>query len=181
MKKRHKKWKLLALFLLLLISASAYAIKNPAIIYKISNLKNEQPQPTAAQLSSVCTNPEALSHVYNPGRLVVLDPCKTVSGTIAKIIKEKDGDTHLRLKVDPQYSDTINQANVNGQGGNLVVEIVCAFEATQEDAIDACGGYENKIPVPSEGEHVVITGQFVSDSEHGGWNEIHPVYAIVVK
>ncbi len=172
----------MAIFILLLIAASAYAIKNPAIIDKIPSLKNEQPQqPTATQLSSVCTNPEPLSHVYNPGRLIVLDPCKTVSGTISKLIREKDGDTHLRLKVDPQYSDTINQANVDSQGGNLVVEIVCAFEVTQADAIDACSGYENKIPVPRVGEHVVITGQFVSDSEHGGWNEIHPVYAIAAK
>jgi hypothetical protein len=61
------------------------------------------------------------------------------------------------------------------------VEIVCAFEISQTDAIDACSGYENKIPVPAVNEHLVITGQFVSDTEHGGWNEIHPVYGINVK
>ncbi len=75
MKKRQKKWKLLALFLLLFIAASAYAIKNPAIINRIPNFKIEQPEPTAGQLSSACTNPEPLKHVYNPGRLVVIDPC----------------------------------------------------------------------------------------------------------
>jgi hypothetical protein len=47
------------------------------------------------------------------------------------MIKEKDGDTHIWLKVDTQYADIINQANVNGQGANLVVEIVCAFEVNQ--------------------------------------------------
>ncbi len=171
----------MAIFLLLLIAASIYAIKNPAIIDRIPNFKIEQPKPTAGQLSSVCTNPKPLNHVYNPGRLVVLDPCKTVSGTVVKMIKEKDGDTHIRLKVDSQYADTINQANVNGQGGNLVIEIVCAFEVTQADAINACSGYENKISVPAVNEHVLITGQFVSDTEHGGWNEIHPVYGINVK
>jgi hypothetical protein len=138
-------------------------------------------QPVSTDQLSVCTNPEPLKHVYNPKRLVVLDPCKTVSGTVVKIIKENDGDTHIRLKVDPQYTDTINQVNVDKQGGDLVVEIVCAYEVTQADAINACSGYENKISVPKVNDHVVITGQFVSDTEHGGWNEIHPVYGISVK
>ena len=180
MKKRHKKWNFLILILLLLIIGYAYAVRNPIIIDKIPNRPSKQPEPTANQLSSVCINPEPLKHVYDPGRLVVLDPCKTVSGTVVRMIKEKDGDTHIRLKVDPQYADTINQVNVNGQGGNLVVEIVCAFEVSQADAINACSGYQNKIPVPAVNEHVIITGQFVSDTEHGGWNEIHPVYGINV-
>ncbi len=182
MRKRKTKFKSWVLVLLLLLIISyVYAIKNPAIIDKIPNSKDGQPEPAVNQSLSACINPEPLKHVYHPGRLVVLDPCKTVSGTVAKMIKEKDGDTHIRLKVDPQYADTINQANVNGQGGNLVVEIVCAFEVSQTDAIDACSGYENIIPVPAVNEHVVITGQFVSDTEHGGWNEIHPVYGISVK
>jgi hypothetical protein len=180
LKKRHRKWNFLVLSLLLII-ASVYAIKNPGTIDKILNARNEQPESTAAQLSSVCTNPEPLNHVYNPSRLVVLNQCKTVSGAVVKIIKEKDGDTHIRLKVDSQYSDTINQANVDGQGGNLVIEIVCAYEVTQKDAINACTAYENKIPVPKVNDHVAITGQFVSDTEHGGWNEIHPVYEISEK
>lgn len=182
MRKRKTKFKSWVLILLLLLIISyVYSIKNPAIIDKIPNFKDGQPEPAVNQTPSTCINPEPLKHVYNPGRLVVLDPCKTVSGTVVKMIKEKDGDTHIRLKVDPQYADTINQANVNGQGGNLVVEIVCAFEVTQADAINACSGYENKISVPAVNEHVIITGQFVSDTEHGGWNEIHPVYGINVK
>lgn len=182
MRKRKKKFKSWILVLLLLLIVSyAYATKNPIIIDKIPNIAGKEPEPTVNQPTSACINPEPLKHVYNPGRLVVLDPCKTVSGTVAKMIKEKDGDTHIRLKVDSQYADTINQANVNGQGGNLVVEIVCAFEVTQADAINACSGYENKISVPAVNEHVIITGQFVSDTEHGGWNEIHPVYGINIK
>ncbi len=167
--------------LLLIFGGYVYAIKNPIIIDKIPGITPKQPEPTLNQPSSACVNPEPLKHVYNPGMLIVLDPCKTVSGTVVKIIKEADGDTHIRLKVDAQYADTINQANVNGQGGNLVIEIVCAFKVTQADAIDACSGYENKIPVPAVNDHVVITGQYVSDTEHEGWNEIHPVYGISVK
>ncbi len=87
--------------------------------------------------------------------LIILDPCKTVSRTVVKIIKEADGDTHIRLKVDSQYADTINLANINGQGGNQVIEIFCAFKVTQVDAIDACSGYENKTFAECN-DHVVI-------------------------
>ncbi len=162
-------------------------------------------KPTYAQPSSVCTNPEPLKHIYDPKRLVVLNPCKTVSGTVLKVINETDGDAHIRLKVDPQYSDTINKANIDGNDtaieivcvfdhlglspaataglpcGNLVVEIVCASETTKTNAMDACSGYDNKIKVPRVNDHIVVTGQFVSDIDHGGWNEIHPVYKIDVK
>ncbi len=137
-----------------------------------------EPEPTTSQQASVCANAEPLNHVYNPDRLVVLEPCKTVSGTVMKVIQEQDGDTHVRLNVDPQYSNTINQANINGQHGYLVLEIVCAYPVTQTDAIDACTKYTNEIRIPKVGEHIEVTGQFVSDSDHGGWNEIHPVYEL---
>ncbi len=177
MRKQEKRIKILVLILLLLLAIgciqtnerSSVAIRNPS-------QTGSQPEPT----SSLCMNPEPLKHVYNSSRLTVLDPCKTVSGTVVSMIKEPDGDTHIRFKVDPQYADTINQANVDKQGGNLVVEIVCAFEVTQADAIDACSGYENKIPVPAVNDHIVITGQLVLDTSHG-WNEIHPVYGINAK
>ncbi len=179
---RQKRLKPLALVLLLFIAIGCIEKnENPVVAGTAPKITDIQSVSTANQLSSVCTNPEPLKHIYNPKRLIVLDSCKTVSGTVVKIIKESDGDTHIRLKVDPQYAGTINQVNVDRQGGNLVVEIVCAFEVTQADAINACSGYENKIPVPKVNDHVVITGQFVSDTEHGGWNEIHPVYGISIK
>lgn len=179
---RQKRLKLLALVLFLVIATGCIGkIENSVVKETTPAVTDMQPVSTAGQLPSACTNPEPLKHVYNPKRLVVLDSCKTVSGTVVKIIKENDGDTHIRLKVDSQYADTINQVNVDKQGGNLVVEIVCAYEVTQADAISACSGYENKIPLPKVNDHVVITGQFVSDTEHGGWNEIHPVYGISVK
>lgn len=180
---RQKRLKLLALALFLVIATGCIGKIENSVVKEATPAVTDMQQPvsTAGQLSSACTNPEALKHVYNLKRLVVLDPCKTVSGTVVKIIKENDGDTHIRLKVDPQYADTINQVNVDKQGGNLVVEIVYAYEVTQADAINACSGYKNKIPLPEVNNHVVIVGQFVSDTEHGGWNEIHPVYGISVK
>jgi hypothetical protein len=179
-KMRKKRLKLLALVLFLVI-ATGYVEKNEISVIKDITPAVTDIQPVSTDQLSVCTNPEPLKHVYNPKRLVVLDPCKTVLGTVVKVIKENDGDTHIRLKVDPQYADTINQVNIDRQGGNLVVEIVCAFEVTQADAINACSGYENKIQLPEVNEHIVITGQFVSDTEHGGWNEIHPVYGLSVR
>ncbi len=177
---RQKRLKPLVLVLFLFIAIGCIEkSENPVVAETTPKITDIQPVSTAS--SSACTNPESLKHVYNPKRLVVLDLCKTVSGTVVKIIKENDGDTHIRLKVDPQYADTINQINIDRQGGNLVVEVVCAYEVTQADAINACSGYENKIPLPGVNDHVVITGQFVSDTEHGGWNEIHPVYGISIK
>ncbi len=135
---------------------------------------------SASNSTAVCANPEPLKHVYNPERLAVNDPCKTVSGTVLRVLRpEADGDYHIQLKVHPQYSDTVNQANIDKQHGALVLEIVCATDIKQKDAVSACSGYQNSIPIPKPNQHITVTGQFVSDMEHGGWNEIHPVYQIV--
>ena len=44
----------------------------------------------------------------------------------------------------------------------------------------ACQGYTNQIPVPSEGQHITITGPYVLDTDHYDWAEIHPVYSLVI-
>ncbi len=193
---------ILVFSILSLTAAYINAVKSPDIAAKT---QGGQPEQMIGQLPSACTNPAPLKHIYDPSRLVVLNPCKTVSGTVLKVINETDGDAHIRLKVDSQYSDTINKANIDGNDtaieivcvfdhlglspaataglpcGNLVVEIVCASKTTKMSAMDACSGYDNKIKVPKVNDHIVVTGQFVSDSDHGGWNEIHPVYEIDVK
>ena len=40
-------------------------------------------------------------HVYRPARLVVVEKCITVTGTIDHIKREADGDDHIQVKVDP--------------------------------------------------------------------------------
>ena len=117
-------------------------------------------------------------HVYNPSRLQVVDQCRTVSGVIDSIRTEKDGDYHVRVKLDPEFSDLINSANVNGQFGDLVVEPICVNPVTQASAISACQDFHQNIDVPPVGTHVEITGSYVLDNEHGGWAEIHPVTSI---
>ncbi len=171
----------------------------------IDNIKSPIGQLVINRYSPECTNTEPLKHVYEPERLTVLSPCETVSGTILKMVNETDGDIHIRLKVDPQYADMLNKANYDGDNisigiickldklgvtptetaalpcGNLVVEIICASGISDKDAKDACMGYENKIEMPKVNDHVIVTGQFVSDTHHGGWNEIHPVYGINIE
>ncbi len=118
-------------------------------------------------------------HVYNPSRLQVVDYCRSVSGTIESIRTERDGDFHIRVKLDSQFSDLINSANIKGQFGNLVVEPICVNPVTQPSAISACQDFHQNIEVPPVGTHVEITGSYVLDNEHGGWAEMHPVTSIM--
>jgi hypothetical protein len=118
-------------------------------------------------------------HVYNPNRLQIVNPCMSVTGTIDSIRVEKDGDYHIRLKVDPQFSNLINSANIKGQYGDLVLEPICQKPVKQPDAIAACANFHQSISIPPVGTHVNVTGSYVLDKEHGRWAEIHPVTSII--
>jgi hypothetical protein len=117
-------------------------------------------------------------HIYNPTRLQVVDTCKSVLGVIESKRVEKDGDYHIRVKLDPQFSNLINSANIKNQLGDLVVEPICVNKVTQTDAISACQNFHQNISIPPIGSHVNITGSYVLDKEHGNWAEIHPVTSI---
>jgi hypothetical protein len=118
------------------------------------------------------------NHVYNPTRLQVVDNCKSVTGIIESKRVEKDGDFHIRVKLDPPFSNMINSANIQNQFGDLVVEPICVNKVTQADAISACQNFRQNISIPPIGSHVKITGTYVLDKEHGSWAEIHPVTSI---
>jgi hypothetical protein len=134
-------------------------------------------------------------HVYNPSRLVVQEKCVTVTGTIVDatagekihqkdgVRHEPDGDTHGWLKLDPGQEKFVNDVNKRDEQGNLIFEIVCMYPIPrkQVDARAACAGFKNAVKLPPVGSHVTITGTWVSDLDHGGWLEIHPVTSIVVK
>jgi len=116
--------------------------------------------------------------VYSPDRLQVHNPCQTVTGTVVRIVQERDGDTHIRLQLDAQYSGLLNDYNMQDQKGTLILEIVCAYSyIPQQDAVSACQGYTNQVPIPNIGQHVSVVGQYVTDLDHG-WREIHPVYSV---
>src|SRR3954451_6077655 len=120
------------------------------------------------------------NHVYHPQRLQIIDGCKKVSGIIESKKSEPDGDFHIRLKLDSQFSNLINSANVNGQRGDMVVEPICQHAITESVAAAlACSNFQQNINIPEVGSHVNITGSYVLDKEHNNWAEIHPVTSII--
>lgn len=139
------------------------------------------PGPTA------CRSGDPLANVYHPNRLHVVDPCRTVSGTVMSVRAEADGDVHFDLALDAPYRSMLTAANGSGQHGWLVVEIVPADEPGCTPGTPPkppSGSYDYGICTgadeqpPAVGSHVVVTGPYVLDEDHGGWAEIHPVWAI---
>jgi hypothetical protein len=119
------------------------------------------PSPAQAQRISACPPPsKTLSGVWGPSRLVVLNPCQRVSGTVTQTTPEKDGDTHVLLRVDPRYRHLLT--NNQPIPGNLVVEIMPRDYG--------------HLPVPSAGDRLQLTGAWVYDRNHR-WTELHPVWS----
>ena len=129
------------------------------------------PTPIAAT-GTGCGNPSA--HVYNPQRLHLLAACTRVTGTIAAVRAEADGDLHVLLRLDAGQERYVNAKNIGDEQGDLVLEPVCVKAVTQADAVTACAGYVNPLVVPAVGTHTAVTGAWVLDTDHG-WLEIHPV------
>jgi hypothetical protein len=130
---------------------------------------------SGAPTGSACRSPA--EHVYHPYRLQVRNPCLTLTGVIDRVKDEPDGDYHVRLHLDPRFANLVNSANVAQQGGDLVLEPVCIHAITQADAVGACAGYTNPLLIPARGTHVIATGAYVLDTDHG-WMELHPLWGI---
>jgi len=137
-------------------------------------------RPPASNQSS-CSDPDSISsHVYNPYRLTMISSCITASGFVDNVFQEADGDYHVRLALDSQYSNLTNSANDQYQYGDLVVEVICALPITPSDAVSACQNYTNTIAIPSVNDHITVTGPYVLDTVHSNWAEIHPVYSLTI-
>jgi hypothetical protein len=138
--------------------------------------------PSSTTQAAQCTG-DPHAHVYSPDRLRLLAACITLTGTIDSETPQADGDYHVRLKLDSGQTcggqNCLDAKNVSDQAGDLILEPVCDNPITQADAVAACQGYHNPLVLPTVGSHVVVTGPFVLDADHG-WNEIHPLESITV-
>lgn len=129
------------------------------------------------ETATACAGHDPKEGVYHPDRLIVRNPCLTVTGTVRLVRAEPDGDYHIRLALDPAYVDLVNDRNRAEQQGGLVVEIVCDNPVSQQDALATCASVSSalRLPPPSVGAHISVTGPYVLDTSHG-WMEIHPLY-----
>jgi uncharacterized protein YraI len=138
------------------------------------------PSSTSAPTASGCDS-SLWGHVYNKTRLAVIQPCTTVSGKLHIVRREKDGDVHMQLTLDPQFSGLLNALNKSKQNDALVIETMCDHPPTQPDAVSACHGFSQKFAALSEGAHVKVTGSYVQDNDpNHGWREIHPITAVEI-
>lgn len=103
----------------------------------------------------------------------------SVTGIVEDSYSEEDGDIHIRLQLDTQYSYMLNADNISDEYGDLVCEPICVTTITQSDAVAPCEGLVNNVFLPAIGEYVMVTGSYVTDNDHG-WNEIHPVTSIEI-
>lgn len=133
--------------------------------------------PAAAPRSCGALLTDQMAHVYHPDRLHVVEQCKVVTGMVDLVRSEKDGDYHIRLRLDPGQGQLTNARNDEKQDGDLVVEPICEHSVSQADAVDACEGFSGGVPRPRKGMHIRVIGPYVLDAEHG-WMEIHPAVSI---
>ena len=124
-------------------------------------------------------NPSLWRHIYHAYRLQVMAACKTITGVVADVQYESDGDVHILVRLPARRAGLLNATNLSSTDGDLVTEAICVGTVTQSDAVSACAGYTNQVTIPSAGERVRITGTYVLDANHG-WMEIHPISSLVV-
>ena len=142
---------------------------------------------------SGCRSGDPLANVYHPYRLQVKSACLTVTGSVAYLKNEPDGDIHMALDLPSSEANLLNQANYADQYGQLVTEIVPADEpgctpgqppplpptayTSSSYNYGICTGAD--LTAPPVGTQVSVTGPYVDDADHG-WMEIHPVWTISV-
>ena len=138
-----------------------------------SGLQTSEPQ-VSSQTSATQCDQSLWEYVYNPGRLQVLNPCISVTGTVEQIRKEADGDLHILFRLDQQFKSLLNEKNISKQHGDLILEPICQGKVRQADAAEPCGRYPGPYFELQIGRRYLVSGAHVYDADHG-WNELHPV------
>jgi len=144
------------------------------------------PSPTTTTIAAVvspsasaagCIPTDQDQYIYHPSRLEVAAPCIRVSGVVAEVRTEADGDLHILLALDAAYAQLLTPANQGVERGDLVIEPVCVRAVTQADAIEVCAADPDPMTtLPRQGDYVWMEGRYVFDLEHSGWAELHPLY-----
>jgi hypothetical protein len=62
-----------------------------------------------------------------------------------------------------------------------VLELVCRYKVTQQEAKSSCSGYHDGTVIPPVETHVGNTGAFVKEKNHRRWNVIQPVSSIKIQ
>jgi hypothetical protein len=127
------------------------------------------PAPTKgpAATPDACRSTDQDRYVYHPARLQVLAACIRVTGTVAFIREEADGDLHIGLALDTAFEHLVVATNQGAEQGDLVIEPVCELRVTQTDAIAICATDRDPFRgLPTLGEHVWMEGR----------RELHPLY-----
>src|SRR5690348_9170784 len=137
--------------------------------------KLRYPGRATLKLPAADCNADLWKHVYSPERLTVIEACTAVEGRVASVHRAVDGDLHIGL--DPEQKSTLNLANVMHAQRRLIVEVVCDHPSVKNQAGPACEGFASTIAAPNIGDHVRVTGAYVTDRDNG-WNEVHPVTRI---
>jgi hypothetical protein len=127
------------------------------------------PSTAQATPTSMCPPPnQTLQGIDAPDRLLVLNPCQTVTGYIdASRLPQysaDDGDIHNQFRLDSQYQNLLT--NQQETPNDLVVEIM------PRDA--------GHLPVLPVGSHLTLWGAYVYDTGHA-WTELHPVFGVCIE
>jgi len=144
------------------------------VAYRLSHRVQTSEPEAPPQTSATQCDQSLWEYVYNPGRLQVLDPCISVTGTVDEIRKEEDGDVHILFRLDQQFESLLNEKNIARQYGDLVLEPICQGKVRQADAAEPCSQYPGPYFEPEIGQRYLVSGTYVHDADHG-WNELHPV------
>jgi hypothetical protein len=120
-------------------------------------------------IEGTCPPPsQALEGVDSPDRLLVLNPCQTITGKIdvsdLPQYLADDGDIHNQFAPDKQYRKLLTDQQETY--GNFVVELMARD-----------GGH---LPVLPVGPKLTLWGALVYDTSHA-WTQLHPVYGVCVE
>jgi hypothetical protein len=170
-----KNIRLIVLFALALSILSAACSEKPRVRVPIVGLGSK-----ASSIASFHTEgcDESLSnHIYNPGRLEVVDKCISVTGTVAKVEKKDDGDSVIYIIPDKGYEVLTNEHNFNQHEGALPVRAICQHKDKEKKA--ECSGLDKPLAIPAKGAHVRVTGSYVLNrTTINAAGEIYPATSI---